>query len=126
MRWLLSTRDVNGVTIVDVKGSSIYLGETYRDLKEAVTELLEEGKRNILLNIANVRIMDSTGIGDIVGSSAKVNQYSGKLKLLNPQPRVYELFDLTKLVSVFEIFYDEREAIESFQRTSKAGSMTRG
>ncbi len=115
MRWLLSTRENDDVTIVDITIASTILGETSHDLKRAIEVLLERGEKNILLNLTNVRFTDSSGLGDFISCYNKAKSQSAKLKLLNPQAKVNELLSITKLATVFEIFHDEEEAITSFQ-----------
>jgi len=114
MRWLLSTRDVEDVTVVDIIRASIYLGESYLDLKDAVKGFLGEGKKKLLLNLANVQVMDSSGMGDLISSHTTAQSHGGVLKLLNPSTKVRDLLNITRLSSIFEIFYDEQEAVRSF------------
>lgn len=114
MQWLLSIRESDGVSVIDMAIASPFLGENSQNLKEAIDVLLERGKKNILLNLANVRFTDSSGLGDFISCYNKANRRSAKLKLLNPQARVIDLLSMTKLYTVFEVFHDEEEARRSF------------
>jgi anti-sigma B factor antagonist len=114
MRWLLSTRAVEDVTVIDVTKASIYLGESYLDLKDVVKGLVGEQKGKLLLNLANVHVMDSSGMGDLIGCHTTARNHGAELKLLHPTPKVHDLLTITRLSSVFEIFFDEEAAIKSF------------
>jgi anti-sigma B factor antagonist len=115
MRWQFSTRDIEGITIVYIIEASISPDETRRDLRVAVKELLEKGTQKILVNLVNVLYMDSSRIGDLVGSYTSAQKQSAKLKLLRPQPQVHKLLAITGLTAIFDIFQDEDEAIRSFR-----------
>ena len=106
-------RHIGRVSVVDLSGR-ITIGEGDRVLREAIQELLEDGRCHILLNLANVPYMDSSGIGELIAGYKHANEKSGSLKLLNPSDRVDELLRLTRLHEVFETFRDEREALGSF------------
>ena len=115
MRWLLTTRELDGVTIVDVEKAKITLDDTYLDLKEFVADLLEKGSRKILINLANVNYIDSNGLGDLISCYSSALRLSAQIKLLRVQERICDLLIATKLIGVFEIFNDESRAIRSFQ-----------
>jgi anti-sigma B factor antagonist len=115
MSWLLNTREVEGVTIVDVQSFSILLHDKYKTLKEATDELLKKGKKKILINLANVGYIDSFGIGDLVDCFGTAKLYSAQFKLLHVQKKVRDLLLSTRLLGVFEIFDDEEDAVRSFQ-----------
>jgi len=102
VRWLLTTRELDGVTVVDVVKAKITLDETYLDLRNFVGGLLEKGTKKILINLANVNYIDSNGLGDLVGCYTSAMRQSAQIKLLKAQERV-------------EIFSDESKAILSFQ-----------
>ena len=125
MRWLLSTREVEDVTVIDVIRASIYLGESYLDLKDAVKGMLGENKRNFLLNLAQVQIMDSSGLGDLIACRTTARNHGTDLKLLNPTPKVRDLLTVTRLSGVFEIFIDEEVALKSFSQKEMASSSGR-
>jgi anti-sigma B factor antagonist len=116
----ISVRKVENVAVVDLSGR-ITLGEASGRLRDAIKELVTNNSKDILLNLANVTYIDSSGLGELVGAFATVSNRHGRLKLLGLQPRVHELMHITKLYSVFEIFQDEAAAIRSF-RAGEAAS----
>lgn len=109
----VTVRDIGKVTVVDLSGK-ITIGEGDVVLRERVSELLEGGKQNILLNLSKVSYMDSAGIGELVACYKRAKEKSGIVKLLNPSGKVYDLLQLTKLEEVFETYKDEKEALVSF------------
>lgn len=110
-------RHVSNVAIVDLSGR-LTLGEASGTLREAIKELISEDHRNILLNLAGVSYIDSSGLGELVGAFATVGNRGGALKLLNLQKRVNELMQVTKLLTIFETFTDETAAVRSFARAA--------
>ena len=108
-----NTRQVEGVTIVDMNGR-ITLGEGSVVLRDTVRNLLTEDRKKILLNLADVTYIDSSGIGELVSAYTNVKNQGGDLKLLNLTKKVHDLLQITKLYTVFEIADDEAQAIRSF------------
>ncbi len=106
-------RQTGEVSVVDLSGR-ITIGEGDMVLRERVQELLENGQRQILLNLEKVPYMDSSGIGELIAGYKHANEKSGSLKLLNPSDRVDELLRLTRLHEVFDTFRDEQAALGSF------------
>lgn len=121
MTLRLSVRQVDGVAVVDL-GGRITLGEASGTLRETIKDLLAHGQKDILLNLAEVTYIDSSGLGEFVGGYATVASRGGRLKLLSLQNRIYELMQITKLYTVFETFTDEAKAIRSFQKVVVAGA----
>jgi anti-sigma B factor antagonist len=113
MSMKLTTRDVSGVSIVDLSGK-ITLGEGGVALREEVRKLLAEGKKKIVLNLAEVNYIDSSGLGELVSAYTAVKNAGGELKLLNLTSKVRDLLVITKLVTVFDVKDDEASAISSF------------
>ena len=109
----VSIRDIGPVTVVDLSGK-ITIGEGDVVLRERVHELLDSGKKKILLNLERVSYMDSAGIGELVACYKRAIEKEGTVKLLNPSGKVYDLLQLTKLEEVFETFREEKEALVSF------------
>lgn len=109
----ITERKSSDVTILDVEGK-ILLGEGDVQLKRKIDELLERSETKLLLNLANVPYMDSGGLGEIVRSYTTVKRSGGDLKLLNATKRISDLLTITKLITVFEIFEDEAEAVKSY------------
>lgn len=109
----LSTRQVNDVTVIDYSGR-ITLGEGASVLRDSLRSMAGEGHKKILLNLADVSYIDSSGLGVLVQSYATLNSRGGQLKLLNLSNRVKDLLLITKLLTVFEVFDDEGQAVRSF------------
>ena len=112
-----TTRDVDGVTIVDIKGR-IALGEESAALRQLVADLVGKGQRKILLNLADVNYIDSSGLSSLVSSLVRVRMYDGELKLLNLTKRVHEMMQATEINTVFEIMDDEVVAVNSFRQSA--------
>jgi anti-sigma B factor antagonist len=117
----IDQRRSGDVVILDL-GGKINLGDGSAQLRAVVTELLEAGDRKILLNLADVSSMDSSGVGELVSSYARAKRYEGELKLINLAPRVHGLLEITKLVTVFETFESEAAALASFADADAASS----
>jgi len=110
----ISERQVGDVTILDMDGK-ITIGEGSVALRTAIRRLLEEGKRKILLNLAKVGYIDSSGIGELVSSYTAINKENGELKLLNLTQKLQDLLTITKLLTVFDVYESEDEALASFK-----------
>ncbi|MFQ5718750.1 MAG: STAS domain-containing protein [Acidobacteriota bacterium] len=108
-----TVRQVGNVTVVDLSGK-ITIGSGDVVLRETVQRLFDEGNRQLLLNLRGVSYMDSAGIGELVACHKRAVEKNGRLKLLNPSGKVYDLLQLTKLDEVFEMHKDEGEALGSF------------
>ena len=109
----VDTREVAHVTILDVKGR-IVLGEEIGDLRDAVRGLVADGKKKIILNLAEVDYIDSSGVGELVGCFTTVRNAGGELKLLKLSQKVQDVLYVTKLYTVFDIREDEFTAVKSF------------
>ena len=107
------TRQVDGVTIVDLSGR-ITLGEGSVVLRDTVRDLLAKGDRKMLLNLGDVTYIDSSGIGELVSAFTTVRNQGGELKLLNLTKKVHDLLQITKLYTVFDVKDDEAAAVKSF------------
>ena len=113
MSMKLTTRDVSGVTIVDLSGK-ITLGEGGLTLREEVHKLPAAGSKKIVLNLADVNYIDSSGLGELVSAYTAVKNAGGELKLLNLTSKVRDLLVITKLVTVFDVKDTEAAAVSSF------------
>jgi anti-sigma B factor antagonist len=111
----ISERHVDSIVVLDLQGK-ILLGDGDTQLKEYIANLIERGERRILLNLAEVPYMDSGGLGEVVRSFTKVKRApgGGELKLVNLTRRLMDLFTITKLISIFETYETEAEALKSF------------
>ena len=109
----IEERQAGDVTVLDMKGK-ITIGEGSVALRTAVRRMLEEGKKKILLNLAGVGYIDSSGIGELVSSYTAVNKEGGTLKLLKLTQKIQDLLAITKLLTVFDVFDEEGDALSSF------------
>jgi anti-sigma B factor antagonist len=110
----ISERQAGDVTVLDMDGK-ITIGEGSVALRSAIRRLLEEGKKKILLNLARVGYIDSSGIGELVSSYTAINKDGGQLKLLNLTQKLQDLLTITKLLTVFDVYETEPEALNSFK-----------
>ncbi len=109
----LTTRQVGDVTVVDAVGR-ITLGDGATTFRDTVRDLANGGNKKLLLNLAEVSYIDSSGIGEMVSGFTTVTNQGGQVKLLNLTKRVKDLLQITKLYTVFEVFDDEAHAVRSF------------
>ena len=109
-----ATTNAGEVVILDLSGK-ITIGEGSVQLRDAVEKLLEAGRNRIVLNLAGVSYVDSSGIGELVSRYTTTKNTGGRLKLLNLPKKIKDLLMITKLLTVFEIYEDEQAALESFQ-----------
>lgn len=114
----IDQRAVGDVMVLDVKGK-ITLGEGDELLKDKVNSLVNQGHKKILVNLADVPYIDSAGLGEIVRTYTTVSRQGGSLKLVNLTKRIQDLLSITKLLTVFETFDSESDAVQSFS-TAKA------
>ena len=110
----IAERRVNDVTILDLKGK-MTLGEGDELLKDKINSLLSQGRKRLLLNLDGVPYIDSAGLGEVVRTYTTVSRQGGSLKLLNLTKRIEDLLSITKLLTVFETFDSEPDALKSFQ-----------
>jgi len=110
-----STRQIDGVTVVDLSGR-ITLGEGSVILRDTVKDLLGKGQKKILLNLGDVSYIDSSGIGELVSAFTSVRNQGGELKLLHLTKKVHDLLQITKLYTVFDVKDDEATAIAAFAK----------
>ena len=106
----IETRAVGDVRILDISGK-ITLGEGTMAVRNTVRDLLKAGNKKLILNLAEVNYVDSSGIGELVSAFTTVTNQGGRLVLLNPQKKLLELLQITKLLSVFSLFEDESSAL---------------
>lgn len=106
-------RDVDGVKIVDLSGR-VTLGEASGKLRETVRGVLDSGAKKVVLNLADVSYIDSSGLGELVSAYTTAQNKACTVKLLHVQNKVQDLLQITKLYTVFESHDDEAEAVRSF------------
>jgi anti-sigma B factor antagonist len=110
----IEERIVGEVTILDLKGK-ITLGEGDEALKDKINSLAHQGRKQILLNLEGVPYIDSAGLGEVVRTYTTVSRQGGSLKLLNLTKRIEDLLSITKLLTVFETYESEPEAVQSYK-----------
>ena len=107
-------RTVSDVTVLDLKGK-MTLGVGDELLKDKINSLLAAGKKKLLLNLEAVPYIDSAGLGEVVRTYTTVSRQGGSLKLLNLTKRIEDLLSITKLLTVFDTFDSEAEAVKSYK-----------
>ncbi len=109
-----STRQINDVVIVDTIGE-LRLGEGTDVMRNLVRDLSAQGYKHILLNLRDVRHIDSAGVGELMSCYTSVRNQGGQLKLMNLSKNVHNLLQITKLYTIFEVVDDESAAVASFR-----------
>jgi anti-sigma B factor antagonist len=110
----IKERQAGDITILDMSGK-VTIGEGSVALRTAVRRLLEEGKKKILLNLGGVGYIDSSGIGELVSSYTAISNAGGQLKLLNLTQKLQDLLGITKLLTVFDVYDNESDALGSYK-----------
>ena len=103
-----------GVTVVDLEGK-LTIGEGDVQLREEIKDLLDDGIKKILINLKGVKMMDSSGLGELVRTRASAQAADATIKLLHVEDKVQEVLEMTRLIGVFETFDDEIDAMASFR-----------
>lgn len=109
----INTRDSGEVRIIELQGK-ITIGAGDTQLRDVILKAVEDGQKNILLDMGGVTTLDSSGIGELVGSYTTVANRGGRLKLLHLPSKISDLLQVTQLITVFEVYEDESKAVESF------------
>jgi len=110
----LNERQAGDVTILDMSGS-VRMGEGAVALRNSIRGLADQGKTKILLNLSGVKNIDSSGIGELIANYTTISRDKGQLKLLNLTDKIRDLLVITKLLTVFDSFDNESEALSSFE-----------
>lgn len=121
MSLYLTPINIGDVTVVDAAGR-ITLGENTTSFRNVIHQLTAGGRKKILVNLADVTYIDSSGIGELIAAFTTVKHQGGAVKLLSPTKRVYDLLHITKIYTVFEVFDDRAKAVSSFSDSKAAGS----
>ena len=111
----MTERSAGAVTVLDLSGK-ITLGDDHNLLKDKIQSLLHQGRKDILFNLADVTYVDSSGLGAIMSAYTTVTREGGALKLSNVTKKLQDLLSITKLLTVFETFDSEDEALRSYQK----------
>jgi len=109
----LNTRQKEGVTILDLKGK-ITIGAGDVELRNAVLQAVNDGAKKVLINLSEVTTIDSSGVGELVSSYTAAKNRGAQLKLVNLPPKVQDVLTVTQLITVFDVYDTEDEAIRSF------------
>jgi len=107
-------RQAGDVTILDLSGE-VRIGEGSISLRDSIRKLADAGKNKVLLNLAGVKYMDSSGVGELIANYTTISRQGGQLKLLSLTERIQNLLVITKLLTVFDSYDNEAEALKSFQ-----------
>jgi anti-sigma B factor antagonist len=113
----IQERKLNGITVFDLDGTFVLGGDA--DFKKHVEAAITDGSRGLLINLAKVSYMDSSGLGELISGYTKMRRVNGQMKLLGLSNRLNQLLVITKLITVFETFDSESEAISSFTADAK-------
>jgi anti-sigma B factor antagonist len=119
MSLKINIRETAEVVILDMSGR-LTLGDALGDFRDSIRETLAGDRKNILLNLSEVSYIDSSGLGQLIGSYATVTDRGGQMKLFNLQKKVTDLLQITKLLTIFETFDNEAKALASFAKTQHA------
>ena len=114
----IEERVVNDVTILDLKGK-MTLGEGDELLKDKINSMIQQGHKKLVLNLEAVPYIDSAGLGEIVRTYTTISRQGGSLKLLNLTKRITDLLSITKLLTVFETYDSEADAVRSFSASAR-------
>ena len=115
---VIEERVIGDITVLDLKGK-MTLGEGDELLKDKINSLIHQGQKKLLLNLEGVPYIDSAGLGEIVRTYTTVSRQGGNLKLVNLTKRITDLLSITKLLTVFETFDNESEAVRSFSQSAR-------
>lgn len=115
MALKMTNREVDGVSVVALDGR-IVLGEESNALREKVKSLIAEGKKKVVLNMANITFIDSAGLGTLVAAHHSAKSQGAALKLAHLGAKFQEVLQITKLLTVFDVYNSEAEAVASFAK----------
>jgi len=110
----MTNSEVNGVSVVTLDGR-IVLGEESNSLREKLKSLIAEGKKKIVLNMADVKYIDSAGLGILVAAYVSAKTHGASVRLSNLGTKFHEVMQITKLLTVFDVYDTEAAAVSSFQ-----------
>jgi anti-sigma B factor antagonist len=112
---ILNFKEMNDVVVVEVSGK-ITLGEGDVKLRDSIHELLNKKKNKIVLDLGNVSYIDSAGIGELISAYTAAKRNNAQLKLVNLTKKIQDLLQVTQLLTVFEVYKSENDAIKSFKK----------
>ncbi len=109
----IEKRKIGNVTILDLKGKILF-GDGIDELRQSINDAIKDNEKQLVLNFAEVPYLDSTGLGEVVRSYTTLKKEGGTVKIANLTNKVKDLMMVTKLITVFETFENENEAVKSF------------
>jgi anti-sigma B factor antagonist len=115
MAFVIETRQTAGATVLDISGRLTF-GDPTVELRETVRRQLTEGHRKFALNLAAVSYMDSAGLGQVIATYTSVRNKGGHVVLVQPSEKTEHLLQITKLVTIFDTYDGEAEAIEALAK----------
>ena len=116
-------RRIGNVTVLDMDGNIRISGNNVA-LEKAIRSLVDEGRNQIVLNLARVTYIDSSGLGELISNHVTLTNRGGQIKLLNLTQRLQELMTITKLLPIFDVYRNEPEAVDSFTTNEAAPRVT--
>jgi anti-sigma B factor antagonist len=117
MQLKISTRNIDGITVVDCNGRIVF-GDEAAALREKIKKLVAENNKQLVLNLAGVSYIDSGGLGTLVGLYTTARNAGGSIKLANLTQRVGDLLQVTKLLTVFDVYDGEEKAVKAFSQAA--------
>lgn len=117
----MTNREVDGVSVVTLDGR-IVLGEESNSFREKLKSMLAEGKKKIVLNMVNIKYIDSSGLGTLVAAHVSAKTQGASVRLCNLGKKFHEVMQITKLLTIFDVYDTEAAAVSSFQSVLAAGS----
>ena len=117
----MTNSEVDGVSVVELDGR-VVLGEESNSLREKLKSLLAEGKKKIVLNMANIKYIDSAGLGTLVAAHLSAKTQGASVRLCHLGNKFHEVLQMTKLLTVFDVYDTEAAAVSSFQSFAAANS----
>lgn len=117
----MTNSEVDGVSIVELDGR-IVLGEESNSLREKLKRLLDEGKKKIVLNMANIKYIDSAGLGTLVAAHLTAKTQGASVRLCHLGNKFHEVLQMTKLLTIFDVYDTEAAAVSTFQSFAAANS----
>lgn len=114
----LKTRELDDVVVIEVKGN-LMGGPDLQKFRELLHKLLDEGKKKVVVDVKNVKFMNSAGLGTLISGLTTMRNSGGDLKIANPTDKIESLLMITRLIKVFETYNSVEEAIASYKKRTK-------
>jgi len=121
----MTISEVEGVSVIELVGRLV-IGEESASVREKMKSLLADGKKKIVLNMANVKYIDSTGLGTLVGAHVSANTQGASVRLCNLGPKFHDVLQMTKLLTVFDVYDTQAAAVTSFRMSVSGAAAGKG